>query len=154
MIRDAAPLPIPQLRSETDACEARLKAAVAEVLRTIEGERIAAVNLGSYFAGGIETEEQLDAALAGIRARMIVERVGQFPTRDLDELGTLLEHYKIGDHVKSEVLKQNLSSAFHSLEKEYNTALKEADALADKVSSLSGIPYSGNASLENKPRCL
>jgi hypothetical protein len=43
-------------------------------LRTIEGERIAAVNLGSYFAGGIETEEQLDAALTGIReecARLI-----------------------------------------------------------------------------------
>ena len=33
----------------------------------LEGERIAAVNLGSYFAGGIETEEQLDAALTGIR---------------------------------------------------------------------------------------
>ena len=74
MVRDAVPLPIPQLRSETDACESRLKAAIAEVLRTIEGERIAAVNLGSYFAGGIETEEQLDAALDGIReecARLI-----------------------------------------------------------------------------------
>jgi len=74
MVRDAVPLPIPQLRSETDACESRLKAAMAEVLRTIEGERIAAVNLGSYFAGGIETEEQLDAALTGIReecARLI-----------------------------------------------------------------------------------
>ena len=74
MTRDAVPLPIPQLRSETDACESRLKLAIAEVLRTIEGERIAAVNLGSYFAGGIETEEQLDAALTGIReecARLI-----------------------------------------------------------------------------------
>ena len=74
MVRDAVALPIPQLRSETYASESRLKAAIAEVLRTIEGERIAAVNLGSYFAGGIETEEQLDAALTGIReecARLI-----------------------------------------------------------------------------------
>jgi hypothetical protein len=74
MVRDVVPLPIPQLRSETDACESRLKAAITEVLRTTEGERIAAVNLGSYFSGGIETEEQLDAALTGIReecARLI-----------------------------------------------------------------------------------
>jgi uncharacterized protein involved in exopolysaccharide biosynthesis len=61
---------------------------------------------------------------------------------------------KIGDHVKSEVLKQNLSSAFHSLEKEYNAAQKEADELADKVSSLSGIPYPGNTSFENKPGAI
>jgi hypothetical protein len=37
--------------------------------------RVAApINAGSYFAGGIETEEQLDAALTGIReecARLI-----------------------------------------------------------------------------------
>lgn len=47
---------------------------VAEVYRILEGERLVAVSLGSYFAGGIETEEQLDAALDGIReecARLI-----------------------------------------------------------------------------------
>jgi hypothetical protein len=74
MVRGDDNPPIPQLRSETEACQARLRAAISEVLRISEGERAAAINLGSYFAGGIETEEQLDAALTGIReecARLI-----------------------------------------------------------------------------------
>jgi hypothetical protein len=65
--RDREPVPIPQLRSECDACDARLRDAIAELHRIIDGERIATVRLGSYFSGGIETEEQLDAALDGIR---------------------------------------------------------------------------------------
>ena len=72
--KDADRLPIPQLRSERDACDSRLRTSVAELRRTIDGERIATVSLGSYFGGGIETEEQLDAALDGIRdvcARLI-----------------------------------------------------------------------------------
>ncbi len=67
-------LPIPQLRSEREACESRVRAAIAEVRRIVEGERLATVSLGSYFGGGVETEEQLDAALEGIReecARLI-----------------------------------------------------------------------------------
>jgi hypothetical protein len=60
-------VPIPQLRSELDACEGRLREAIAEVHRIIDGERVATVRLGSYFSGGVETEEQLDAALGGIR---------------------------------------------------------------------------------------
>ena len=60
-------VPIPQLRSELDACDARLRDAIAEVHRIIDGDRIATVRLGSYFSGGVETEEQLDAALDGIR---------------------------------------------------------------------------------------
>ncbi|HEX9606521.1 MAG TPA: BREX system P-loop protein BrxC [Gemmatimonadaceae bacterium] len=74
LTKDKARVPIPQLRSERDACESRLRAAVAEVHRIIEGERIVSVSLGSYFADGVETEEQLDAALEGIReecARLI-----------------------------------------------------------------------------------
>jgi hypothetical protein len=74
MTRDKARVSIPQLRSECDACESRLRAAVAEVHRSVEGERMVSVSLGSYFAGGVETEEQLDAALEGIReecARLI-----------------------------------------------------------------------------------
>jgi hypothetical protein len=67
MTEDKERLPIPQLRSELDACDARFRAAVAELHRIIDGERIVAVSLGSYFSGGIETEEQLDAALDGIR---------------------------------------------------------------------------------------
>ena len=45
-----------------------------ELRRIIDGERVVTVSLGSYFAGGIETEEQLDAALDGVReecARLI-----------------------------------------------------------------------------------
>ncbi len=58
---------IPQLRSELDACETRLQEAIAELHRLVDGDRVATVRLGGYFSGGIETEEQLDAALAGIR---------------------------------------------------------------------------------------
>lgn len=74
MTKDKARVAIPQIRSERDACESRLRTAVAEVHRLIEGERVVSVSLGSYFAGGVETEEQLDAALDGIReecARLI-----------------------------------------------------------------------------------
>lgn len=66
MKRDAD-LPIPQLRADRDACEGRLRSAIAELRRIIDGERIVTVNVGTFFAGGIETEEQLDAALDGIR---------------------------------------------------------------------------------------
>ena len=65
--KDADKSPIPQLRSERDACQGRLRDAIAEMHRIIDGERIAQVSLTSYFTGGIETEEQLDAALSGIR---------------------------------------------------------------------------------------
>jgi len=72
--RDASRVPIPQLRAERDACDGRLRFAAAELRRIIDGDRVVTVNLGSYFAGGVESEEQLDAALDGIReecARLI-----------------------------------------------------------------------------------
>jgi hypothetical protein len=72
--RDVERVPIPQLRADRDACEGRLRAAVAELRRIIDGERVATVSVGSYFAGGVETEEQLEAALDGVReecARLI-----------------------------------------------------------------------------------
>ena len=65
--RGTESVPIPLLRSEREACEPRLRAAEQAVQRTLEGDRLVAVNLGSYFAGGIDTEEQLEAALQGIR---------------------------------------------------------------------------------------
>jgi hypothetical protein len=65
--RDQELVPIPQLRSELDACETRLHDAIAELHRIVDGDRVATVRLGGYFSGGVETEEQLDAALAGIR---------------------------------------------------------------------------------------
>ena len=73
-LREGGRLPIPQLRSELDACDGRLRAAIAELRRIIDGERIVSVDVGTYFAGGIETDEQLDAALDGVReecARLI-----------------------------------------------------------------------------------
>jgi hypothetical protein len=72
--RDNEHVPIPQLRADRDACEGRLRAAIAELRRIIDGERVVTVSVGSYFSGGIETEEQLDAALEGVReecARLI-----------------------------------------------------------------------------------
>lgn len=72
--RDPERVPIPQLRADRDACEGRLHAAIAELRRIIDGERVVTVRVGSYFAGGIETEEQLEAALDGVReecARLI-----------------------------------------------------------------------------------
>ena len=72
--RDTEQLPIPQLRADRDACEGRLRVAIAELRRIIDGDRVVSVSLSSYFAGGIETEEQLDAALDGVReecARLI-----------------------------------------------------------------------------------
>ena len=71
--RDEA-VPIPQLRSEHDACSWRLCEAVVRVQELLDGERVVTVSVGSYFAGGVETEEQLEAALDGVReecARLI-----------------------------------------------------------------------------------
>lgn len=65
--RDAAPAPIPQLRADRDACDGRLRATIAELRRIIDGERVVTVNVASYFAGGIDAAEQLEAALEGIR---------------------------------------------------------------------------------------
>ena len=62
-LRDQEQVPIPQLRSELDACETRLQDAIAELHRIVDGDRVATVRLGGYFSGGIETEEQLDQAI-------------------------------------------------------------------------------------------
>lgn len=56
-----------QLRSETEACENRLSAAIQKVLQAIDGDRIVSISVGQYFAGGIENEEQLEQALTGLR---------------------------------------------------------------------------------------
>ena len=72
--REQERLPIPQLRSERDACDGRLRTAIADLRRLIDGERVVSLSVGSYFGGGVETEEQLDAALKGVReecARLI-----------------------------------------------------------------------------------
>ena len=67
---DSAPdpkTPIPQIRAETEACGSRLARAIEELLRLVDGNRIVKVRIGTYFASGIETPEQLEAALAAFR---------------------------------------------------------------------------------------
>jgi len=61
------PIPIPELRSDLDACPARLSRAVEELLQLQEGSRLVKISVGSYFSGGIENEEQLNASLNALR---------------------------------------------------------------------------------------
>ena len=42
-----------------DACGGRLSASIAELRRIIDGERVVTLSVSSYFAEGVETEEQL-----------------------------------------------------------------------------------------------
>lgn len=63
--------PIPQLRADIDACDKRLADAVAEVHRLIEGDRVVRVKIGSHFSAGIDTEEQLDAAIGSLREECV-----------------------------------------------------------------------------------
>ncbi|MHB8491193.1 MAG: BREX system P-loop protein BrxC, partial [Solirubrobacteraceae bacterium] len=63
-------VPIPLLREQTANCSQELSKAVLETLKMIEGDRIARVSAASYFAGGIDTEEQLEAALKGLREQI------------------------------------------------------------------------------------
>ncbi|MBK1643063.1 hypothetical protein CKO25_00005 [Thiocapsa imhoffii] len=63
-----APNPtIPQLRADLDACPVRRDKAIEELMRLIDGNRVVKVSASSYFAGGIENEEQLDQALDGLK---------------------------------------------------------------------------------------
>jgi hypothetical protein len=67
--------PIPLLRAETDACPGRVQAAIQEMMRIIDGNRLVSINAADYFRGGIETEEQLNAALDGLR-QVCLEQIG------------------------------------------------------------------------------
>ncbi|MBN2494930.1 MAG: BREX system P-loop protein BrxC, partial [Deltaproteobacteria bacterium] len=64
-------VPIPLLRSDLAACSGRLSGAIEEMLRLVDGNRIVSVTASSYFSGGIETEEQLDQALAGLKEQCL-----------------------------------------------------------------------------------
>ena len=68
--RDGTPgMTLQKLRSDRDLCPVRLQTALEAAARAIDGDRVEVISLRPYFAGGIETEEQLDAALTGIRER-------------------------------------------------------------------------------------
>ncbi|SEU47598.1 BREX system P-loop protein BrxC [Nonomuraea wenchangensis] len=67
----AARLSIPLLRADLVACQGFLTKAVEEMLRLIDGNRVVRVVVSSYFSGGIETEEQLDQALSGLKEQCL-----------------------------------------------------------------------------------
>jgi hypothetical protein len=67
----ARPIPIPELRADVDACPVRLRKAVADILQIQEGARLVTINFDSYFSGGIESEEQLDASLNALRCECL-----------------------------------------------------------------------------------
>jgi hypothetical protein len=62
---------IPQLRADLDACPVRRDKAIEELLRLIDGNRVVKVSASSYFAGGVENEEQLDQALGGLKEQCL-----------------------------------------------------------------------------------
>jgi hypothetical protein len=64
-------LSIPLLRADLHACSGLCNKAIEEMVRLVDGSRVVRVHAASYFAGGIETEEQLEAALAGLREECI-----------------------------------------------------------------------------------
>ena len=66
-----ASMTIPHLRSDLAACSGRLQAAVEKMLHLVDGNRIVRVAASSYFSGGIETEEQLDQALSGLKEQCL-----------------------------------------------------------------------------------
>jgi hypothetical protein len=64
-------LSIPLLRADLQACTGLCNTAIEEMVRLVDGTRVVRVHAASYFAGGIETEEQLEAALTGLREQCI-----------------------------------------------------------------------------------
>lgn len=58
---------IPKIRSDIDACPTRFSAAVERLMRIVDGQRLVKVSASDFFKGGVESLEQLDAALSGLR---------------------------------------------------------------------------------------
>jgi hypothetical protein len=67
----ARKLSIPLLRADRNACSGMLSTAIEEMLRLVDGNRIVRVTASSYFSGGIETEEQLEQALHGLKEQCL-----------------------------------------------------------------------------------
>lgn len=59
------------LRAERQACASVLAKAVEDLLRLVDGNRIVRVTISGFFSGGIETEEQLKQALAGLQEQCL-----------------------------------------------------------------------------------
>jgi hypothetical protein len=61
---------IPFLRSEQSACPQHLKAAVQQMMELLDGNRLVTISVGDFFAGRVETPEQLEAAIGALRQRV------------------------------------------------------------------------------------
>ena len=61
---------IPFLRSELSACPQHLKSAMQQMMELIDGNRLVTINVGDFFAGRVETPEQLAAAIGALRQRI------------------------------------------------------------------------------------
>jgi hypothetical protein len=66
---DASQQSIPKLRADVDACSGRRDQAIENLMRMRDGQRVERLRASDFFQGGIETEEQLEAALTGLRER-------------------------------------------------------------------------------------
>jgi hypothetical protein len=55
------------MRSDIDACTGRAQKVIEEMLRLIDGARLVRLDVGKFFAGGIETAEQLESAITALR---------------------------------------------------------------------------------------
>ena len=58
---------VPMLRTEREACPGLLEETREKVMRLVDGQRVERVKVAKFFQGGIETEEQLEEALKGLR---------------------------------------------------------------------------------------
>ena len=58
---------IPLIRADIDACSGRLQRAIEELMRIVDGTRVVKIDVAQFFSSGIETEEQLNAAIAALR---------------------------------------------------------------------------------------
>ncbi|MBP7797364.1 MAG: BREX system P-loop protein BrxC [Thermoanaerobaculaceae bacterium] len=69
--KPAASASVPQLRSDTEACQVRLAKAQEEVVRLTTVVPVVNVEAAQFFLGGVETEEQLEAALDGLKQECV-----------------------------------------------------------------------------------
>ncbi|MDZ4064472.1 MAG: BREX system P-loop protein BrxC [Coriobacteriia bacterium] len=68
---DVAGLSIDMLREQAEACPAMLQRAIQQMFGFIDGNRVVCVSASDYFSGGVETEEQLEQAVEGLREKCI-----------------------------------------------------------------------------------
>jgi len=67
---------IKQIRTDTDARESRLNQALEKLAQMVNNTPVERVSVAPYFAGSIESEEELDAALEGLREECL-KKIGE-----------------------------------------------------------------------------